>query len=80
MSNSIKLLGSKSFTSKKDGRNWTILHCVYSDSSYQVGLACDSIFVESSCINGILKSQCSLSINRSPDGRRVISVDVVEPK
>lgn len=77
MDNSIGLLGFKRIISKKDGREWTMLHCIYHDGSYDCGLACQTLFVSPSVINGQLKEKCKLEIVRSPDGRTVLEVKVI---
>lgn len=73
----IKLIGAKSIVSKKDGTPYEILHLAYSDPSYHVGVCVDTIFVNPSIIKGTLRANCELKIERSPNGRNLISVEVI---
>lgn len=70
----LTLMGAKKIHSNKTNSNWVVMHVAYSDPSYITGYAVDSVVVEPDKIQGELVEGCKVQLNRSPDGKRLLSV------
>lgn len=71
------LLGAKQITSKKTNSDWLILHVAYPDSSYMTGYAVDTMVIDPNVFVGKLIEGAKLRINRSPDGKKIITVESI---
>lgn len=72
----LTLIGAKQIISKKSGTDkaWFILHVGYQDLSYQCGICVDTILVDPQLARGEMIEGCSVVVDRSPDGKRILAV------
>lgn len=71
------VLGLKRFYSRKNDKNWAVVHIAYQDSQYELGYAVDSLIVDPDFLHGDFVEGCKVRIDRTPDGKRIIAITVV---